>query len=114
MTAKQQLDSFIAKFSPEVASVARGAFVWMRKKFPHCHRARLRTHRASIRRRVSPGKQARSIRLESIEVLNSPQLLALIEAEAGRLGLQPGAGDGKIVIQSISAKQRPRRPPAKN
>ena len=34
MTARQQLDSFIAKYSPEVASVARQAFRWMRKKFP--------------------------------------------------------------------------------
>jgi hypothetical protein len=37
MTAKQQLDSFIAKYSPEVASVARKAFTWMRKKFPHAN-----------------------------------------------------------------------------
>ena len=35
MTAKQQLDSFIANYSPEVAGVARKAFAWMRRKFPH-------------------------------------------------------------------------------
>ena len=33
MTGNQQLDSFIAKYSPEVASVARKAIQWMRKKF---------------------------------------------------------------------------------
>jgi len=146
MTARQQLDSFIAKFSPEVASVARGAFVWMRKKFPHAtvlvydnYNALAigfgPTERASdavfslalfprwtnlffLQGAALPdpnqllkgsGKQARSIRLDSIEVLKNPELLALIDAEAGRLGLQPGAGNGKIVIKSISAKQRPRR-----
>jgi len=56
------------------------------------------------------GKQARSIRLDSAELLDQPELLALIDAEAARLGLEPGAGSGKIVIKSISAKQRPRRP----
>jgi hypothetical protein len=42
-------------------------------------------------------------------VLNNPALLVLIDAEAARLGLEPGVGNGKIVIKSISAKQRPRR-----
>lgn len=34
LTGRQQLDSFIEKFSPEVAGVARAALKWMRKKFP--------------------------------------------------------------------------------
>src|SRR5258708_37311288 len=34
MSGKQQLDSFISNYSPEVAGVARKAFAWMRKKFP--------------------------------------------------------------------------------
>jgi Domain of unknown function (DU1801) len=151
MTGKQQLDSFIAKFSPEVASVARQAFTWMRKKFP---RATVLvydnynalaigfgpTDRASdgvfsialFPRWVSlfflqgaglpdpnkllqgTGKQARSIRLENVQVFDQPLVLALIDAEAARSGLPPTAGSGKIVIKSISAKQRPRRPaPAK-
>lgn len=37
LTSKQQLESFIARYSPEVASVARKAFVWMRKKFPRAN-----------------------------------------------------------------------------
>jgi hypothetical protein len=146
MTAKQQLDSFIAKYSPEVASVARKAFTWMRKKFPHANVLVYDnynalaigfgpTERASdsvfsialfprwanlffLQGASLPdpnkllkggGKQARSIRLENVEVLNNPALLALIDAEAARLGLEPGVGNGKIVIKSISAKQRPRR-----
>jgi hypothetical protein len=146
MTSKQQLDSFIAKYSPEVASVARKAFVWMRKKFPHAtvlvydnYNALAigfgPTERASdavfsialfprwtnlffLQGAALPdphkllkgnGKQARSIRLDNVELLDHPELVALIDAEAARLGLEPGAGSGKIVIRSISAKQRPRR-----
>jgi len=56
------------------------------------------------------GKQARSIRLEKVQLLDEPAVLALIDAEARRSGLEPQAGSGKIVIKSISAKQRPRRP----
>jgi hypothetical protein len=37
VTGKQQLDSFIARYSPEVASVARKAFAWMRTKFPRAN-----------------------------------------------------------------------------
>jgi Domain of unknown function (DU1801) len=149
VTSKQQLDSFIARYSPEVAGVARQAFAWMRKRFP---RANVMvydnynalaigfgpTERASdgvfsialFPRWVNlfflqgaglpdpnkllkgSGKQARSIRLQNVQVLDQPAVLALIDAEAARLGLEPGAGNGKIVIKSISAKQRPRRPAA--
>ena len=146
MTARQELDSFIAKFSPEVAGVARKAFSWMRKRFPRStvlvydnYNALAigfgPTERASDAvfsialfprwvdlfflqgaRLPDPhkllqgsGKQARSIRLENMQVLDNPKLIELIDAEAARLGLEPGEGSGKIVIKSISAKQRPRR-----
>ena len=36
------------------------------------------------------GKLVRSIRLENVRVLDDPKLLALIDAEAARLGLTPG------------------------
>jgi len=146
MTLRQELDSFIAKFSPEVAGVARKTFSWMRKRFP---RATVLvydnynalavgfgpTERASdavfsialFPRWVNlfflqgaslpdphkllqgSGKQVRSIRLESMQVLDNPKLIELIDAEAARLGLESGEGSGKIVIKSISAKKRPRR-----
>jgi hypothetical protein len=146
MTAKQELDSFIAKFSPDVAGVARKTFAWMRKKFPHAtvlvydnYNALAigfgPTERASdgvfsialfprwvnlffLQGASTPdphkvlqgsGKQVRSIRLVSLQVLDDPKLLALMDAEAARLGLEPGAGSRKIVIKSISAMQRPRR-----
>lgn len=147
MTAQQQLDSFIAKYSPQVAGVARKAFRWMRKRFPRAfvlvydnYNALAigfgPTERASdavfsialFPRWVNffflqgaqvrdpnkvlkgTGKRVRSVRLENIKVLDRPEVLALIEDEAARLGLQPDEGSGKIVIKSISAKQRPRRP----
>jgi hypothetical protein len=146
VTGRQQLDSFIAKYSPEVASVARKALRWMRKKFPRAfvlvydnYNALAigfgPTERASdavfsialFPRWVNlfflqgvglpdpnkllkgSGKQVRSIRLESVDVLDEPAVLALIDVAAARLGLEPGAGSGKIVIKSISEKQRPRR-----
>ena len=147
MTAKQQLDSFIAKYSPEVAAVARKAFAWMRRKFPDADvlvydnfnalaigfGPNERTSGAVFSIALFPrwaslfflqgaglpdpnkllkggGKQARSIRLQNVELLDLPGVLALIDAEAARSGLVPGLGSGKIVIKSISARQRPRRP----
>ncbi len=147
MTPKQQLDSFIAKYSPEVAAVARQAFVWMRRKFPDADvlvydnynalaigfGPNERASEAVFSIALFPrwvnlfflqgaglpdpnkllkgnGTQARSIRLEKIELLDEPAVLALIDAEAARSGLEPGLGSGKLVIKSISARQRPRRP----
>jgi hypothetical protein len=147
LTPKQQLDSFIAKYSPEVGAVARQTFRWMRRKFP---RATVLVYdnynalaigfgpndRASdgvfsialFPRWVNlfflegaglpdpnkilqgSGKQARSFRVENVEILDRPEVIALIEAEAARSGLPPNAGSGKIIIKSISPKQRPRRP----
>jgi hypothetical protein len=146
MTGKQQLDSFIAKYSPEVATVARKALRWMRKKFPRAfvpiydnYNALAigfgPTERASDAvfsialfprwtnlfflqgaglhdpHKLLKGsrKQARSIRLDNVELLEDSAVLVLIEAEAVRSGLEPDAGSGKIVIKSISAQQHPRR-----
>jgi hypothetical protein len=150
MTAQMELDSFIAKYSPEVAGVARQAFRWMRRKFPAAFvlvydnynalaigfAPTERTSEAVFSIALFPrwtnlfflqgaglpdphkllqgsGKQARSIRLDRVELLDKPEVLALIDAEAIRSGLVgPGleAGGGEIMIKSISAKQRPRRP----
>jgi hypothetical protein len=147
LTAKQQLDGFIANFSPEVAGMARKAFAWMRKKFPYAtvlvydnYNALAigfgPTERASdavfsialfprwvnlffLRGAALPdphkllqgsGKQARSIRLQNIELLDQPEVLALMDAAAARCSLEPGPGRGQIVIKSISPTQRPRRP----
>ena len=56
------------------------------------------------------GKQNRFVRLPSVEALHRPGVLALIAAAATLAEPQlPAKGCGHTVIQSVSAKQRPRR-----
>ena len=148
MTPRQQLDSFIDKYTPRVASLARAAFAWMRKRFPGATVLVYDNYNAlaigfgssekaseavfSIalyprwvslfflrgaalpdprRRLIGSGKQVRHIVLDRIEVLEEPAVLALMEAAATRSELPSiTAAAGKILIKSISPKQRPRRP----
>jgi len=149
MTPKQQLDSFIDRFTPQVAAQTRSAFAWMRRKFPGAtvlvydnynalaigfgpnERAPEAVFSLAVfpqwvslfflqgaslpdphRRLTGGGKQARHIKLDPLDLVEDAEVLALIDAEAARLGLAPSSGRGNIVIKSISAKQRPRRPPA--
>ena len=59
---------------------------------------------------LGSGNQTRFIRLESVDVLERPAVKALISAaEARAKGPSPKTGKGKLIIRSISAKQRPRR-----
>jgi hypothetical protein len=55
------------------------------------------------------GKQTRFVRLPSADVLQQPELQALLSsaAEQARVAL-PRRGLGKLIIRSVSAKQRPR------
>ena len=61
------------------------------------------------------GNQVRSIRLSSAKDILKPEVEALFVAanETAKVPL-PVTGKGKLVIQSISAKQRPRRVPTKS
>jgi hypothetical protein len=56
------------------------------------------------------GKQTRFVRLPSADVLEQPELQGLLNvaAEQARVPL-PRRGRGKLIIRSVSAKQRPRR-----
>ena len=58
------------------------------------------------------GNQGAFIRLESLAVLDRPEVIELLNAAVreGDVPL-PATGRGRTVIKSISAKQRPRRPP---
>jgi hypothetical protein len=56
------------------------------------------------------GKQNRFIRLPSVEALRAPGVLALIEQAVERASVPlPKVGGGSTIIQSVSAKQKPRR-----
>jgi hypothetical protein len=60
------------------------------------------------------GNQTRSIHLDSADVLARPEVEALIAAAVTR-AKTPFRADtrGKLIIRSVSAKQRPRRKPGK-
>jgi hypothetical protein len=56
------------------------------------------------------GNQTRSIRLESADVLARPEVEALIAAAVAQAKAPMAtSGRGKLLIRSVSAKQRPRR-----
>jgi hypothetical protein len=58
---------------------------------------------------LGAGKQTRFIRVESAEVLGRPEVEALIAAAAAKSKSPPAGGPSKLIIRSVSAKQRPRR-----
>jgi hypothetical protein len=60
------------------------------------------------------GKVARHVVLESSEDLEIPAIVAMMEAavEVAKVPFA-GTGKGRLVIKSVSAKQRPRRPAVK-
>jgi len=60
------------------------------------------------------GTQTRFLRLPTAEVLQQPAVQKLLTLALERAKApMPGKGRGKLIIRSISAKQRPRRKPAK-
>ena len=63
---------------------------------------------------LGSGSQTRFIRLESAGVLARPEIEALIAAAIARAKERlPATGRGRLIIRSVSAKQRPRRKPAR-
>jgi hypothetical protein len=147
---KKQLDSFLAKYNPEIASLARGALATMRKRLRGSVEMVYDNYYALVigfvpnerpsdvifsialypghvsvcflqgagvpdprRRLLGSGKVVRHIRLESAATLDDPEIVALMNAALHRakVPLDPGQ-PGRLVIKAISAKQRPRRPPA--
>ena len=63
---------------------------------------------------LGSGNQTRFIRLGSVDVLARPEVEALIDAAIARAKTPlPASGGGRLIIRSVSAKQRPRRKPAK-
>lgn len=63
---------------------------------------------------LGSGNQTRFIRLESVNVLARPEVKALLAAAIARAKTPlPATGRGRLIIRSVSAKQRPRRRAAK-
>ena len=63
---------------------------------------------------LGSGVQNRFIRLESADALSRPEVEALIAAAVAHNETPlPASGKSKLIIRSISAKQRPRRKSAK-
>jgi hypothetical protein len=63
---------------------------------------------------LGSGNQNRFIRLVSTETLARPEVQALIAAAVRQAKTPlPANGSGKLIIRSVSAKQRPRRKSSK-
>lgn len=61
---------------------------------------------------LGSGNQTRFIRIDSPQILERPEVQALVAAAIAQARAPlPVAGRGKLIIRSVSAKQRPRRKP---
>ena len=148
--ADQQLASFIAKFSPEIAALAQSILAAMRKRYPTAIELvydnynalaigfgpNEKASQAIFSIAVFPrwvslfflqgaglpdpdrilqgsGNVAKHIRLPSAGTLNELSVKNLM-GEATKRAAIPFAprGTSRLIIKSISAKQRPRRPKA--
>lgn len=59
---------------------------------------------------LGAGKQTRFIRVESARLLTTPDVEALLAAAIARAKTPPPTtGQGRLIIRSVAAKQRPRR-----
>lgn len=145
---EQQLDGFIAKFSPEVGALAREVLARMCVQLPGAIELVYDNYNAlaigfSPTERTSDaifsialwprwvslfflqgaglpdpnrllkgsGKVVRHIVLEKADDLDRPAVQELIACALARARVPLDAtGEGRLIIKSISAKQRPRRP----
>jgi hypothetical protein len=77
--------------------------------FPYCGAKLPDPHKLLL----GSGNQNRFIRLPSVATLARPEVNALIAAAVARAKTPlPAKGRGRLIIRSVSAKQRPRRRPA--
>jgi hypothetical protein len=147
MDEQRQLDGFIDRYSPEIATDARQALTFMTARLPTATRLVYDNYNGLVvgfgtsekvgdiilsialyprwvtlfflRGTVLPdpdgllqgsGSTVRSVRLQPISRLETPEVGALIDAAVANAAPLPAGGDGPLIIKSISAKQRPRRP----
>jgi hypothetical protein len=94
-SAERQVKAFIAKFEPK-------------------HQALIRSVRAALRKHFPTGVELAydnyKIRVPSADLLKRPEVEALLSLAVAKARTPfPTTGERKLVIRSISAKQRPRR-----
>jgi hypothetical protein len=154
--AESQLDSFLAKYDPEVEAFARRALAKMRKLIPGAIEMVYDNYNWLVigfspserpsdaifslvlpagkvtlcflqgvglpdpeKRLKGSGNVVRNIRLYNAgepdaRVLDDPEVLNLINLALNRAKVpMPAKARRKLIIRSVSAKQRPRRLPAK-
>jgi hypothetical protein len=100
--AEAKLKEFVAKFEPQHQALIRAVRRTMRRRFPTAH--------DPTGVLLGSGNQTRFIRIESSDVLELPNVQALINAaEAQSKTPFRENGRGGLVIRFVSAKQRPRR-----
>jgi hypothetical protein len=145
---KQQIDSFLAKYTPKMEKLARASLAKMRKRLPNAiefvydnynalvfgfgpnerpsdaifsialfpnHAALCFLQGAKLpdphKRLRGSGNVVRNVRVDDVSVLDDPQVVTLIDEALRRAKvLMDPKQKRKLVIRSISAKQRPRRP----
>ncbi|MGA8013113.1 MAG: hypothetical protein WB949_11865 [Candidatus Acidiferrales bacterium] len=145
---KRQLDSFLARFTPEIAMLARRALAKMRKRLPNAIELVYDNYNALVigfgpnerpsdaifsiaifprkvglcflqgaklpdpdKRLKGSGNVVRSVTLNDLSILDDPQIGALIDVALLRAKVRMDPKQKrKLIIRSISAKQRPRRP----
>jgi hypothetical protein len=148
MTPQQQLNSFLAKFNPDISALARRALVKMRKRLPSAIEFVYDNYNALVcgfgpnerpsdaifsiavfPRKVSlcflqgaklpdphkrlrgTGNVVRGMELESPDTLDDPQIRSLMDEALRRAKVRTNPEQKrKLIVRSISAKQRPRRP----
>jgi hypothetical protein len=149
MEAGKQLEAFIGRYSPEVASDAVRVLAFLGERLPTATRLVYdnynalvigfgpseKTSEATLSIALYPsyvrlfflrgidlpdpagilegdGSQVRSIKLEPISRIEAPEVGAHIDAAVANARPMAASGNGALIIKSISAKQRPRRPAA--
>lgn len=148
VSPEKQLASFLAKYSPDIASLARAIRKEMRKRYPTALELAYDNYNAlaigySPSERASEGifsialfprwvslfflqgrglpdpqkklqgsgNVARHIVLPSTETLDDPAILTLMREATARSAIPfDPQGSHRLIIKSVSAKQRPRRP----
>jgi hypothetical protein len=132
-TPSQQLSRFLAKYTPKIAAQGRRALAKMRKLLPGSEKPSLAIFSILLMpdhvtlcflqgaslpdpnlRLKGSGNVVRHIRLVPPSVLDDPEILDLINTALYRAKapINPKARR-QLIIKSISAKQRPRRPKPK-